>query len=222
MRTKSAKRTDARRARAVFLGLSGTRQERTMSQADVNQPVPDAASAPAAGKRIDGAGTRSPTAKCSDFAHAIQPLHRLATVRRQQGLSQRAVARRLGVNIAAVGEQEHEATDLPLSLIYAWQKALDVPAADLLVDSKAPFSPTVLNRARLVKLMKTAASIRERSHGSGLEKLVATLVDDLLEIMPELREVVGWNIVGQRRTLDEPGQVIERQVPDDFFKRRIR
>jgi transcriptional regulator with XRE-family HTH domain len=155
-------------------------------------------------------------------ARAERPLHRLATVRRQQGISQRNVARHLGVETATVCHQEQEATDLPLSLIYAWQKVLDVPAAELLVDSDAPFSSSVLDRARLVRVMKTAASIRDKVQSNSLKSLVATLIEDLLDIMPELREVTGWNIVGQRRTLDELGQAVERQLPDDVFRRRTR
>jgi transcriptional regulator with XRE-family HTH domain len=144
------------------------------------------------------------------------------TVRKQQGISQRNVARHLGVETATVCQQEHEATDLPLSLIYAWQKVLDVPAAELLVDSNAPFSPSVLHRARLIRVMKTAASIREKVHSKSLKSLVATLTEDLFEIMPELREVAAWHSVGRRRALDELGQVVERQLPDDVFRRRTR
>ena len=99
----------------------------------------------------NGRGSRE--TKDSDFARAKQPLHRLATVRKQQGISQRNVARHLGVETATVSQQEHEATDLLLSVIYAWQKVLDVPAAELLVDSDAPFSPSVLSRAKLVRVM---------------------------------------------------------------------
>jgi outer membrane PBP1 activator LpoA protein len=70
--------------------------------------------------------------------------------------------------------------------------------------------------------MKTAASLREKAQSHSLKRLVAMLIDDLLEVMPELRDVAGWNIVGQRRTLDELGQVADRQMPDDVFKRRTR
>jgi transcriptional regulator with XRE-family HTH domain len=186
---------------------------------------------PAARDGVSAADGRAPDdrnlrgsreAEDSDFARAKQPLHRLATVRKQQGISQRNVARHLGVETATVCQLEHEATDLPLSLIYAWQKVLDVPAAELLVDSNAPFSPSVLHRARLIRVMKTTASIRDKVHSKSLKSLVATFTEDLLEIMPELREVAGWNIVGRRRALDELGQVVERQLPDDFFKRRTR
>jgi transcriptional regulator with XRE-family HTH domain len=168
----------------------------------------------------NGRGSRE--AKDSDFARAKRPLHRLATVRIQQGISQRNVARHLGVDTTTVCQQEQEATDLPLSLIYAWQKVLDVPAAELLVDSNAQFSPSVLHRARLIRVMKTAASIREKVHSNSLKGLVATLTEDLLEIMPELREVAAWHTVGHRRTLDELGQAVERQLPDDVFSRRTR
>lgn len=167
-------------------------------------------------------GRESWDATDSHATPSKRPLHRLATVRKRQGVSLRNVARRLGVDAATVCQQEQEMTDLPLSLIYAWQTVLDVPAAELLVDSDASFSPTVLDRAKLIKVMKTAASIREKARSNSLKGLVATLIEDLLEIMPELREVVAWNTVGQRRALDESGQAVERQLPDDFFRRMRR
>ena len=151
-----------------------------------------------------------------------RPLHRLATVRKQQGISQRNVARRLGVDAAAVEEQEQETTDLPLSLIYAWQKVLDVPVSELLVDSGDPLSPPVLDRARLVKLMKTAAAIMEKAQTNSIRRLVTMMIEQLLEIMPELREVSAWHTIGQRRTLDDYGRAVERQLPDDLLRRIAR
>jgi transcriptional regulator with XRE-family HTH domain len=193
-----------------------------MTIADGTPAARDGASAAEGRDHDDCIGRGSRETKDSHFPDANRPLHRLATVRKQQGISQRNVARHLGVETATVCQLEHEATDLPLSLIYAWQKVLDVPAAELLVDSNAPFSPSVLHRARLIRVMKTTASIREKVHTKSLKSLVATFAEDLLEIMPELREVAGWNTVGRRRALDELGQVVERQLPDDFFKRRTR
>jgi transcriptional regulator with XRE-family HTH domain len=148
-----------------------------------------------------------------------RPLHRLAAVRKQQGISQRNIARRLGVDVATVCEQEHEAADLPLSMLYAWQKVLDVPVAELLVDSDDPLSAPVLERARLVKLMKTAAAIMEKAHSNAVKRLVTMLVEQLLEIMPELRDVSAWHTIGQRRTLDDYGRAVERQMPDDLLRR---
>ena len=53
-------------------------------------------------------------------------LHRLATVRRLQGISRRTVARRMNVEVSEIRRQEEETADLPLSKLYEWQKALEV------------------------------------------------------------------------------------------------
>ncbi len=148
-----------------------------------------------------------------------RPLHRLAIVRRQQGVSLRNMARRLDVDASQVSLQEQETTDLSLSVLYEWQKILEVPVADLLVDTDGPLSPPVLERARMVKLMKTAAAIMEKAQSNSLRRLVTMLIEQLVEIMPELRDVSPWHTVGQRRTLDDYGRVVERQLPDDLLRR---
>ncbi len=150
---------------------------------------------------------------------AKRPLHRLAEVRRQQGLSQRNMARRLGVELSTVCQQEDEMADLPLSVLYLWQRVLDIPVAELLVDSDDPLSPPVLERARMVKLMKTAVAIMEKAQTNSLRRMVTMLVEQLLEIMPELRDVSAWHTVGQRRTLDDYGRIVERQMSDDLLRR---
>ncbi len=148
------------------------------------------------------------------------PSHRLGAVRRQQGISLKNMARHLGIDIAAVQQQELATTDLPLSTIYAWQKVLAVPVVELLVDSNDPLSPPVYERARMVKLMKTATAIVERTAPTKpVRRLADQLIEQLIDIMPELREVTAWHAVGQRRTLDEFGRVFERPVRDDFSAR---
>jgi transcriptional regulator with XRE-family HTH domain len=151
-----------------------------------------------------------------------RPLHRLSSVRRQQGLSQRNIARRLNIDISVARLQEEETSDLPLSLLYEWQKILEVPIAELLVDSDAPLSPPVMERARMIKVMKTVAAIVEKATTPSMKRLVQMLCDQLLEIMPELANVAPWHTIGQRRTLDEYGRVVERQLPDDMFRRHIK
>lgn len=148
-----------------------------------------------------------------------RPLHRLAAVRRQQGVSLRNMARRLGADVSSILHQEQETSDLTLSVLYHWQKALEVPVADLLVDSDAPLSPPVMERARMVKVMKTAVAIMEKAQTNSQRRLVTMLMEQLIEIMPELREVSAWHSVGQRRTLDEFGRAIERSLPDDLLRR---
>ena len=92
--------------------------------------------------------------------HAV---HRVAEVRRQQGVSLRTVARHLKKDLATIRNQEKETTDLRLTELSEWQRVLDVPLVDLLVDSGSPLSRPVMERARLVRVMKTAASIAEKS-----------------------------------------------------------
>jgi transcriptional regulator with XRE-family HTH domain len=144
-------------------------------------------------------------------------LHRLASVRRLQGVSRRTIARRLNVDIATVKRQEEETNDMPLSLLYQWQALLDVPAAELLVDSGECLSGPVLERARMIRIMKSVLSILERSNQPAVKRMAQNLVEQLVELMPELKGVSAWHAVGQRRRLDEYGRAAERRISRDMF-----
>lgn len=144
-------------------------------------------------------------------------LHRVAEVRQQQGVSLRTAARHLKTDMATVRWQEKESSDLTISELAGWQRVLDVPLVDLLVDSDAPLSRPVMERAHLVRVMKTAASIAEKSESVELTRMAQMLIDQLVEMMPELEEVSPWHSVGQRRSLDEAGRIVERRLRDDFF-----
>ncbi len=146
-------------------------------------------------------------------------LHRIRTVREQQGVSLRSIARGRRVSLRQARREESPYSDLRLSTIYRWQSYLEVPVADLLVENQEPLSRPVMERARMVKLMKTIVTIRERSRDDEITRLADTLFEQAVEIMPELADVQPWQSVGQRRTLDELGRVVERQMPDDFFSR---
>jgi transcriptional regulator with XRE-family HTH domain len=149
-----------------------------------------------------------------------RPLHRLSAVRRLQGVSRRAIARRLNVDIATVKQQELETNDLPLSILYQWQDMLGVPVAELLVDSEEPLSPPIQYRARMVRVMKTVLAILERSSQVPVRRMAQNLVTQLVEVMPELKGVSAWHAVGQRRRLDEYGRAAERRfTPDCFYLR---
>ncbi len=148
-----------------------------------------------------------------------QPLHRLGEVRQQQGVTLRNVARRMRVDLKTVRNQENPLSDLTLTQLYAWQQVLDVPVADLLVDDEGPLSPAVKQRAQLVRVMKTAVAMLEQSESSKTKRMAQTLIDQLLDIMPELKEVGPWHTVGQRRTVNEIGRIGSQTVPDDFHRR---
>jgi transcriptional regulator with XRE-family HTH domain len=146
-----------------------------------------------------------------------RPLHRIAEIRRQQGVSIRTAARRINTTVGRAREQEQADADLSLSQLYRWQQALEVPVADLLVDLDAPLSAPVLQRAQMLKLMKTAMAIKEAARDESTRLLGQMLVDQLVEIMPELRDVNPWPTVGQRRTLGELGRIAMETVPDTVF-----
>ena len=144
-------------------------------------------------------------------------MHRINEVRRQQCISLRSAARRMGTDMATVRSQDRESTDLRLSDLYRWQKALEVPIADLLIDPNTPLSRPVMERAALVKLMKTVLAIQEQSESVSVERLAQTLANQLIEMMPELENVTPWHAVGQRRGLDEVGRIAEEPIPSQFM-----
>jgi transcriptional regulator with XRE-family HTH domain len=131
-------------------------------------------------------------------------MHRLAKVRRLQGISRRMLARRMNVDLAEIRHQE-ETADLPLSVLYEWQKALDVPIAELLVEPQDSLSQPLLRRAQLVRLMKTALALVEEADNKATRAMAQKLVDQLVDVMPDLQGVRAWNIVGERRRLDDLG-----------------
>ena len=153
----------------------------------------------------------------TEFGHDLngsaQPLHRLGVVRRQQGVSLRSAARQLETDVTSVKQQEEGAVDLSLSDLYRWQEILDVPVADLLIDPEGELSRPIMERAQLLRLMKTAMAILHRTQSSNIRHLAQMLVEQLTEIVPELEEVSPWHAVGQRRSLDEYGRVAERVMP---------
>lgn len=156
-------------------------------------------------------------ADVNDSGAPGQALHRIQEVRRQQGVSLRRVGQLLHTDVRELRREEDPQSDLPISRLYQWQEALEVPVADLLVDSGAPLSTPVLERARLVRIMKTVAAIREKAQSTSIERLAQTLVDQVLEIMPELKGINPWHSVGQRRSLEEYGRIVERTYSDQLW-----
>lgn len=144
-------------------------------------------------------------------------LHRISEVRQEQGVSVRSAARRLGISMQEVRAQENAATDLRLSQLHQWQQVLEVPLADLLTDACGPLSAPVSQRARMLRVMKTVKALAEATHEPPVERLAKMLISQLVDVMPELKEVSAWHTVGQRRTQDEMGRIVERTIPDSFF-----
>jgi len=162
-----------------------------------------------------------PKAGIRPSVRPLKSLHRIAEVRQRQGVTLRNVARRLGVEMSVVRRQEQPDCDVRVSDLMKWQEVLEVPVSELLVESEGQLSGPVLERARMVKLMKTAAAIREQATAAtGLRRMADMLVEQVLEIMPELADVTPWHHVGQRRTLNDVGRTGSCLVSEDLFRRQ--
>lgn len=141
-------------------------------------------------------------------------LHRLATVRQLEGVSRRTLARRMKVSIKQIRWEENEFNDISLSALYRWQRALGVPLQELLLQPGEELSPPIKLRAQLLRMMKTAVTIRERARQASIQRLAQMLIDQLLEIMPELQGVSPWPAVGKSRLPIDYGQAYYRRIEE--------
>jgi hypothetical protein len=116
-----------------------------------------------------------------------------------------------------VRQQECETVDLPLSAIYAWQKVLDVPVGELLVEAGDMLVAPILERSQLVRLMKTVLAIRQQARQQSIRRMAQTMCEQLIEIMPELANIGPWHAVGKRRRLSELGMAAQRRLAEDVF-----
>ena len=146
-------------------------------------------------------------------ANGCRPLHRLAEVQREQSVSDRTMATRLRMTMDELRRQRAPETDLTLSQLYRWHHALDVPIADLLVEPGPSLAPVVERRARLVKMMKTARSLQLAADTPDVGALTEMLIEQLVELMPELVDVDSWPIVGKRRSSDDISPLEEKALP---------
>ncbi len=144
-----------------------------------------------------------------------KPLHRVRDVRMEQGMTLRSAARNMSSDVRTLRAQEQAHSDMRLSELRRWQKVLDVPLIDLLEEGDAPLSRPVMERARMIRLMKTAMAIHEKTESVELQRMSQMMVEQLVEIMPELEEVSAWHTYGQRRGLEDYGRVFERRMADD-------
>ena len=150
-----------------------------------------------------------------------QVMHRIREVRLCEGLSLQYVARQLKVGLCVAKNQEMGTSDLLLSDLYNWRRVLRVPVGELLTECGDGLSPLVADRAKMVKVMKTATTIAEKAKSAPVRRLAENLVNQLLEMMPTLDAVTPWHEVGQRRTSDEFGRIVERTVSDDLLRSHL-
>ena len=138
-------------------------------------------------------------------------LQRVAKAREQQGFSLRTISRRTGMDIRTLRAHELPTTDMKLSELRAWQLALEVPLVDLVEDDLQPLSSPIKDRASLVRIMKTVAAIKEAGGSPRIQRLSEMLFDQMVELMPELKEIGAWPQHGSRRS-NGSSRIIEQQV----------
>ena len=147
-----------------------------------------------------------------------RPLHRLRAVRRSENISHQQLAKRLRINVKTVMRQENQFCDLTLSELYQWQEALGVPLAELFLEPGLELSRKTLTQGRMVRLMKTALAILGGLSRARTKRIAQNLVNQLLEIMPELKDVTAWPREGTRRPHRELGRAAQQMLLPDSHR----
>ncbi len=145
-----------------------------------------------------------------------QRFHRIRTVRLREKLSLKSASRRLSLSMSSLRVLEDEANDIRLSALYAWQSVLGVPVSELVIDLDLSLSEPIRQRACLVRIAKTANTIRKKCRDETIRALADTLITQLTEIMPEVNEIGTWPDGQQSRSSTELGKVANRIAHDPF------
>lgn len=193
---------------AFVLGAPSLKEPKSRAKA-AESPRKARADKPVSSSRSLNAERRFPS-------KSTRPLHFIASTLRKQNATLAGCARRLGLTPAEAAAQARPDADLTLSQLYAWRAVLDVPTSELIPFVDVVPDP-IRNRALLLRTMKTARQLQNLSRGTRLEPAVASLVDQLVELMPELAETPAWPTVGQSRAPRESGSAT-RRVDADFTR----
>ena len=137
----------------------------------------------------------------------------ISEVRQRQGMTLRTVARRWDLDVTDVRRMEHPTNDLRISELHAWQRLLEVPLHELLVDSELPLSPPIYQRAQMLRLMKTVVTLRDKSSDREVTHLIERLLQQVIEIMPELKDVGPWHETEER--IDRRSPVVY-DIPESY------
>ena len=141
----------------------------------------------------------------------LRPLHRLAEMRNDQGVSLSTVAKKLGIEIAEARRQERATTDLFLSQLYRWREVLETPVGDLLIEPEEIPTNPIKCRSQLVKMMKSVRAILETTKESGTRVFAEMLTTQFIDLMPELEHINAWPTTGQAREQRSLGQAAFRR-----------
>lgn len=138
-------------------------------------------------------------------------LHRIRQVRLQEESSLRAISRKTGTSAILLRYQECESSDIRLSDLAVWARALGVPVVELLTEPVSDSSETIRRRAGLVRAMKTVKLMLESDDSAPVRHMVASIERELIKTMPELKAVAAWHSHGRSRSADDIGRAGEPQ-----------
>lgn len=138
-------------------------------------------------------------------------LHRIAEVRKNQGISERTLCKRLNIDLPTLRRMEDPTQDLSLADLVRVQEAMDVPLVELLEDSHSLARP-IQERAKLVRIMKTVAALEDVSLSSRPKRLLEMLREQLVDLMPELADVGSWPQYGSRRGTASVARVLAQEI----------
>jgi transcriptional regulator with XRE-family HTH domain len=175
--------------------------------------LPPSTAATENGVAVQVTSENSPPQRTAKAIRGSQPrkLHRVAEVRVSQGVSDRTMCRRLNVDLKQLRAIEDGQSDMTLSQLAEIRDALEVPFADLLVENDTLARP-VHERAKLLRIMKTAVSIKECNSNPRTARLAQMLCEQLIDLMPELADVGGWPEFGSRRGSDSVARILAEEV----------
>ena len=145
------------------------------------------------------------------------PLHRTGEVMRRESITVRSLAGRLNITQGQAARLIDPENDLSLSDLYRLRDVLGVPLEELISEVRVGLSEPIKLRAQLLRLMRTVHSIQDNSNQEQVTRLAGRMRDDLLKIMPELAEVSSWPVVGNRRTAQDLGAIVDRCVSAELF-----
>ncbi len=152
-------------------------------------------------------------------------LHRIKKVRNAEGISLSMMARRMNKNVSVLRVQEEEDTDLTLTELYCWQKALNVPLRELLVEPEGALSEPIRTRATVLRIAATAKAILSKATSRATRHLAQDLLSQLIDLMPELQDIMpelncqrSWREYGSRNKTQAIGRTAERTVDTRAIK----
>jgi hypothetical protein len=74
-----------------------------------------------------------------------------------------------------------------------------------------------MKRRKMAELLKTVVTILRDTKQPGIRRLAHTLVDQLVELVPELKRLSIRYGAGEGQLLDGQGRSTGRSLPLDFF-----